>query len=116
MEDEEGNRSVTVQSRQARFHIRSDCAQSMNQWSGRCQPVRPHEKGDQRDVNGEATRDREDEPTAEGQAAPRARPRGRLADEVHDTLLAQLMSLRIVPDSRVTIDALARELGVSQTP
>ena len=26
------------------------------------------------------------------------------------------MSLRIVPDSRVTIDALARELGVSQTP
>jgi DNA-binding MarR family transcriptional regulator len=39
-----------------------------------------------------------------------------LADEVYDTLLAQLMSLRIVPDSRVTIDALARELGVSQTP
>lgn len=44
------------------------------------------------------------------------RPRGRLADEVHDTLLRQLMSSRIVPDSRVTIDALARELGVSQTP
>ena len=42
--------------------------------------------------------------------------RGRLADEVYDTLLAQLMSLRIVPGSRVTIDALARELGVSQTP
>ncbi|WP_454083714.1 GntR family transcriptional regulator [Georgenia sp. Marseille-Q6866] len=44
------------------------------------------------------------------------RPRGRLADEVYDTLLRQLMSSRIVPDSRVTIDALARELGVSQTP
>ncbi len=44
------------------------------------------------------------------------RPTGRLADEVYDTLLGQLMSLRIVPDSRVTIDALARELGVSQTP
>ena len=48
--------------------------------------------------------------TAGGQA------RGRLADEVYDTLLGQLMSLRIVPGSRVTIDALARELGVSQTP
>ncbi|GAA1478030.1 GntR family transcriptional regulator [Nocardioides aestuarii] len=44
------------------------------------------------------------------------RARGRLADEVYDTLLEQLMSLRIVPGSRVTIDALARELGVSQTP
>jgi DNA-binding GntR family transcriptional regulator len=41
---------------------------------------------------------------------------GRLADEVYDTLLAQLMSLRIEPGSRVTIDALARDLGVSQTP
>ncbi len=45
-----------------------------------------------------------------------ARRRGRMADEVYDTLLHQLMSKRIVPDSRVTIDALARELGVSQTP
>ena len=44
------------------------------------------------------------------------RARGRLADEVYDRLLGQLMSLRIVPGSRVTIDALARELGVSQTP
>ena len=49
-------------------------------------------------------------------ATPAPRPSGRLADEVYDTLLSQLMSLRIVPDSRVTIDALARELGVSQTP
>ncbi|MDP3894105.1 GntR family transcriptional regulator [Nocardioides sp.] len=39
-----------------------------------------------------------------------------MADEVFDTLLGQLMSLRIEPGSRVTIDALARELGVSQTP
>lgn len=44
------------------------------------------------------------------------RPQKRLADEVYDRLLGQLMSLRIVPGSRVTIDALARELGVSQTP
>jgi DNA-binding GntR family transcriptional regulator len=46
----------------------------------------------------------------------RARARGRLADEVHDMLLGQLMSLRIVAGARVTIDALSRELGVSQTP
>ncbi|GGM30797.1 MULTISPECIES: GntR family transcriptional regulator [Micromonospora] len=47
---------------------------------------------------------------------PPGRTGGRLADEVYDTLLGQLMSLRIEPGSRVTIDALARELGVSQTP
>ena len=47
---------------------------------------------------------------------PIGRARGRLADEVYDTLLGQLMSLRIEPGSRVTIDVLARELGVSQTP
>lgn len=47
---------------------------------------------------------------------PNGRPHRRLADEVYDTLLRQLMSSHIVPDSRVTIDALARELGVSQTP
>ena len=48
--------------------------------------------------------------------SPQAHRRGRMADEVYETLLHQLMSKRIVPDSRVTIDALARELGVSQTP
>lgn len=53
---------------------------------------------------------------ATGDGLSLGRARGRLADEVYDTLLGQLMSLRIVPDSRVTIDALARELGVSQTP
>ncbi|MFC7109155.1 GntR family transcriptional regulator [Nonomuraea rubra] len=47
---------------------------------------------------------------------PPGRSRGRLADEVYDTLLGQMMSLRIEPGSRVTIDVLARELGVSQTP
>jgi DNA-binding GntR family transcriptional regulator len=47
---------------------------------------------------------------------PPGRSHGRLADEVYDTLLGQLMSQRIVPGSRVTIDALARDLGVSQTP
>ncbi len=62
------------------------------------------------------TGEHEHEPTTNGTAAPSGRPRGRLADEVYDRLLGQLMSLRIVPGSRVTIDALARELGVSQTP
>src|SRR5690606_39495312 len=49
-------------------------------------------------------------------ARANGRPGRRLADEVHDTLLRQLMSSRFMPDSRLTIDALARELGVSQTP
>ncbi len=51
-----------------------------------------------------------------GQDDRGTRANGRLADEVYDTLLRQLMSLRIEPDSRLTIDTLARELGVSQTP
>ena len=64
-------------------------------------------------MDDEATIDRD---RGTGGAQPNGRPHRRLADEVHDTLLRQLMSSRIVPDSRVTIDALARELGVSQTP
>ena len=52
----------------------------------------------------------------ERRSTPPPRHTGRLAEEVYDTLLGQLMSQRIVPDSRVTIDALVRELGVSQTP
>jgi len=43
-------------------------------------------------------------------------PRARLANEVYDVLLADLMSLKIRPGARITVDALARELGVSQTP
>ncbi|HWK34030.1 MAG TPA: GntR family transcriptional regulator [Hyphomicrobium sp.] len=39
-----------------------------------------------------------------------------LANEVYETIFAQLMSLRIAPGSRITVDNLARELGVSQTP
>ena len=41
---------------------------------------------------------------------------GPLADAAYDTLLSELMSLRMPPGSRVTIDALTRRLGVSQTP
>jgi DNA-binding GntR family transcriptional regulator len=37
-------------------------------------------------------------------------------EEVFDIIRADLMSLRIPPDTRISIDNLARELGVSQTP
>jgi len=46
---------------------------------------------------------------------PIARPPG-LADEVYRRLRADIMSLKLPPDSRVSVDSLARELGVSQTP
>lgn len=40
----------------------------------------------------------------------------RLADEVYDAILGQLMSLKIPPGGSINIDDLAREFGVSQTP
>jgi DNA-binding GntR family transcriptional regulator len=46
---------------------------------------------------------------------PIARPSG-LAEEVYRRIRADIMSLRIPPDTRVSVDSLARELGVSQTP
>lgn len=68
-------------------------------------------------MDGGTTIERPDGQHPENDRSPGGgRSNGRLADEVYDTLLGQLMSLRIVPGSRVTIDALARELGVSQTP
>lgn len=39
-----------------------------------------------------------------------------LGDEIYDTLLSQLITLKIAPGSRIAVDALVRELGVSQTP
>ena len=44
-----------------------------------------------------------------------ARPSG-LAEEVYRRIRADIMSLRMPPDTRVSVDSLARELGVSQTP
>jgi DNA-binding GntR family transcriptional regulator len=37
-------------------------------------------------------------------------------DEVYELIRADIMSLRIPPDTRISIDDLARRLGVSQTP
>lgn len=48
-------------------------------------------------------------------AAPIRRPSS-LATEVYDTIFSQLMSLKIAPGARITVDNLARELGVSHTP
>ncbi|MGY1917397.1 GntR family transcriptional regulator [Pseudomonas tolaasii] len=39
-----------------------------------------------------------------------------LGDQVYETLLSQLISLKIAPGSRISVDALVRELNVSQTP
>jgi DNA-binding GntR family transcriptional regulator len=39
-----------------------------------------------------------------------------LVDEVYQRIFADLMSLKIPPGSRISVDNLARELGVSQTP
>ncbi|CAM3842697.1 GntR family transcriptional regulator [Bordetella bronchialis] len=39
-----------------------------------------------------------------------------MADGVYDNIYHKLMSLDIAPGSRIPIDVLARELGVSQTP
>ncbi len=43
------------------------------------------------------------------------RERG-FVEEVFQLIRADIMSLRIPPDARISIDSLARELGVSQTP
>jgi len=41
---------------------------------------------------------------------------GSIGDRVYENLLSQLISLKIAPGSRIAIDALVREFGVSQTP
>jgi DNA-binding GntR family transcriptional regulator len=44
-----------------------------------------------------------------------ARPSG-LVDEVYRRVRADIMSLKIPPDTRISVDNMVRELGVSQTP
>jgi DNA-binding GntR family transcriptional regulator len=40
----------------------------------------------------------------------------RLGDEVYSAIFARIMSLEIAPGAKITVDAMARQLGVSQTP
>ncbi|PWV97103.1 GntR family transcriptional regulator [Hoeflea marina] len=40
----------------------------------------------------------------------------RLGEEVYGAIYAQLMSLKIPPGGRISVDSLVREFGVSQTP
>lgn len=50
---------------------------------------------------------------------PRHNPSGApesLGPEVYKTILSSIISLSIAPESRIAVDALARELGVSPTP
>lgn len=47
------------------------------------------------------------------QECPRNLP---LGEQVYETLLSQLITLKIGPGSRISIDSLSRELNVSQTP
>lgn len=60
---------------------------------------------------------------SDGTATVEAEPSGlairrapRLGEEVYRSIYTRLMSQRIKPGSRLSIDSLARELGVSQTP
>ncbi|TIT58459.1 MAG: GntR family transcriptional regulator, partial [Mesorhizobium sp.] len=39
-----------------------------------------------------------------------------LVEDVYDAIFAQLMSLKIAPGSRITVDSLVKELDVSHTP
>ncbi|MFP5316232.1 MAG: GntR family transcriptional regulator [Actinomycetes bacterium] len=45
-----------------------------------------------------------------------AEPRGRSGTDVYGILRAKILDLQLPPDGKINIDALARELGVSQTP
>jgi len=54
-------------------------------------------------------------PANDPATTPIRRPAG-LANEIYDTIFSQLMALKIPPGSRITVDTLARDFGVSQTP
>jgi DNA-binding GntR family transcriptional regulator len=59
---------------------------------------------------------RSTEPAGPAAATQLARRPVGLGEEVYGLLFAQIMSLQIAPGARITIDALARDLGVSPTP
>jgi len=49
-------------------------------------------------------------------AAPRFKRGQGFGEEIFEIIRADIMSLKIPPDTRISIDNLAKELGVSQTP
>lgn len=61
------------------------------------------------------TSQRSAEPTslANGTAIPRA---GGLAEDVYEAIFNQLMSLKMAPGARITVDSLVKEFNVSHTP
>jgi DNA-binding GntR family transcriptional regulator len=54
-------------------------------------------------------------PAADNARGQIQRPTG-LVEDVYEAIYAQLMSLKIAPGSRITVDNLVREFNVSQTP
>ncbi|MBM2712916.1 GntR family transcriptional regulator [Mesorhizobium caraganae] len=48
--------------------------------------------------------------------APSLQRGPRLADEAYGLILGQLISLQLPPGARITVDELARQFGISQTP
>lgn len=58
-----------------------------------------------------------DDDTSLGAELPSSRGgRTPIGEEVYDVLLSRILSAEMKPEGRITIDAIARELGVSQTP
>ena len=56
-------------------------------------------------------------PEADRTLSDRALPRPRaLVSDVYNAILDRITGLEIEPGARITVDTLARELGVSQTP
>ena len=51
-----------------------------------------------------------------GESVPVIHRGASLAEEVYEAIFAQLMALKIPPGGRITVDAVAREFNVSQTP
>jgi DNA-binding GntR family transcriptional regulator len=55
-------------------------------------------------------------PSAAGAASGQIDRPTSLAGDVYEAIFAQLMSLKIAPGARITVDSLVREFNVSQTP
>lgn len=65
---------------------------------------------------GEAKMNRFTYSKLEDSAPSRLKARNAVGEDVYDVLLSQIISLKLAPEERLSVDALARDLGVSQTP